>query len=301
MPKENTHLWFGHGILEHVREADMLADISAHIDSYHLGSIIPDTFFYSSRARVFEISESLHGKGGSPTNTAILMVLDEAKGSRDIAFILGYITHCALDAVFHPVVNSLAGNYYDDDPVLKARAAYLHRHLETGLDVRILNPLRLHCLISARMLKGMAFEGVISRIFVVPARRLRVTLAKQILFDRLFAGSWAYNLAGACRALGALKSDEPLSLFYKNLDNDPVRFEDPVRYHDQESGAEKVVTLDEMFARAREKALRMMKAAYGYAKGRIGRERLIEIIPGESLSTGKIPGCPAPSKDMRDM
>ena len=289
MPKENTHLWFAHELLDYLPEATLRGDISINIDEYHLGSFIPDTFFYSSDKTVENISEVIHGKAGTPTNRMILGVLDEARTQQDIAFILGYIPHCALDIVFHPVVNSLSGDYYDEDPVEREKAVYLHRLIETRIDVEIKNPLRIYHLVRPSTIRGLVFEDIASRSFFVPVEKIRSTLAKQLFLNRLFASIPAYRAAKLSHRLGVMKTRELLSLFYGSALYEGPSLHDPIRYRSLDTRAEMVISLAELFARAREKALRMIEAAYGYSKGTVSKERLIEEIPGENLSTGEIP------------
>ena len=291
MPKENTHLWFAHGLLDFVPETRMLKDVSAHIGQYHLGSIIPDTFFYSSDKSVGEISEIIHGKDSSPTNKIIIRVLDEAKGMSDVAFILGYISHCALDITFHPMVNSLSGNYYNEDPLERHEAVYLHRHIETCIDALIQNPLRIYRLVRVSLLSGLVFEDIIQKEHSVPPQKQERTLSRQLLANRLFASGGAFMLAKFLHNVGIIQSKEPLSLFYGNA-REYRCIENSVSYTDIKTGIGKTEQLSEFFARARIKALGMMEAAWGYAHGTITRERLLEMIPGENLSTGELPANP---------
>jgi hypothetical protein len=289
MPKENTHLWFAHDLLDYLPEASLRGDISHSIDEYHLGSFIPDTFFYSRTKSIENVSEVLHGKAGSLTNTVIFRVLDEAMTGRDIAFILGYISHCALDIVFHPMINSLSGDYYDEDPREREKAVTLHRRIETCIDVEIGNPLRIYRLVRLKTIRGLVFEDIVSRSFSVPVEGIRSTLSKQLLLNRMFASITAYRALSLAHRLGIVKTKEHLSLFYGSALHERPILQDPLRYHTSEAGPELVTSLAELFARAREKALRMMEAAHGYSKGTVSRKRLIDEIPGENLSTGEIP------------
>lgn len=288
MPKENTHLWFANGLLDYIPETTMIREISAHIGQYHLGSFIPDTFFYSTDASLELISEAIHGKDGKPTNEIIFRVLDEAKSMGDIAFILGYISHCALDITFHPMVNSLSGDYYDQNPLKKKEAVYLHRRFETCLDVSIQNPLRIYRLVRTEMIHGLAFEDIVGRIFSASPKDIRRILSRQLMANRIFASSPAYAGARLMYGLGLLKSKEFLSLFYGNIKgNDCIK--EPIRYRDLSTGIEKVEPLSTLFTRARLKALGMIETAWGYAQGTVSGEHLKEMIPGENLSTGELP------------
>jgi hypothetical protein len=293
MPKENTHLWFARSLLPEIRDPGMHGAISAGMASYLLGSIIPDTFFYSPIPSLVRISEFIHGKDGQPTNILIRSVLDRARGPEDIVFILGYISHCALDITFHPMVDSLSGDYYDPDPGLREQAMATHRSLETCIDIRIGNDLRMHRLLSPRLLRGLVFEDIVSRDFAATPGKVELALGLQILFNRLFASPWAYRLLGFLQGTGILKLRTFLSLFYGGVKDADACIPDPVRYRSPSTGAEMVESLSALFARARVKALPMLEAAWGYSRGSVSGGELVRFIPGENLSTGELP-APAP-------
>ncbi|MDT8272140.1 MAG: zinc dependent phospholipase C family protein, partial [Desulfomonilia bacterium] len=195
MPKENTHLFFSHGLLEDLPGDELLRELSLNIDAYYLGAVLPDSFYYSADNSVASISAFIHGKDGNPTNTLIFEVLDQEPRGADLALILGFITHCALDIVFHPVIYYLSGNYYDPDPKNRSRATYWHRHLETGLDIALDNTLRMPALVRPRVLKGLIFERLVSRHFKVTGSRIRGTIRKQVLLNRVFESRRVYRLA----------------------------------------------------------------------------------------------------------
>jgi len=293
MPKENTHLWFAQETLHHIPDRQLLRDISGHLGCYYLGSFIPDTFFYASGQTLSDISEILHGKDGALTNEAVLSVLENACGMRDIAFVLGYVSHCALDIAFHPVVNALAGDYYDKDPVQRSRSAYLHRRIETCLDKRINNRLRIYRLTSPGLVRGLAYEDFIIRRFSASGRALERMLFKQLFINRLFESRAVYTMLRLSYGLGILRHQEVLSLFYADVGDSACCLQDPITYYDSNARSEKQVSLDALFTRARDTALAMMLAAYGYARGSVSREQLLNAIPGASLSTGEIPSRPA--------
>jgi hypothetical protein len=285
MPKENTHLHFAHGVLEEFRGQAILQEISEYNSRYLLGSIIPDTFYYSSKESLTAVSEYIHGKTGNPTNIIILKVLDEARDARDIAFILGYITHCALDMTFHPVIYYLSGNYYDVDPGKKAHAVYLHRHLETCLDRDLKNTMRLHKIIMVTFLKDLVFEEIVSRDFRISIKDIRHTLKKQITFNKLFTSRPAYHLAKIAARCGLIEDTARLGLFYADVAGGEC-LPPLITVADLVTGQERVTTIDSLFTQARKKAVPMMRAAFSYWKGDIGREELISAIPGQSLDTG---------------
>jgi hypothetical protein len=287
MPKENTHLWFASTLLEEIRDRSMLEALRSGMSFYRLGSFIPDTCYYNSS--IDRISLTLHGQTGLRTNLMILSVLDRARGMDDIAFILGYITHCALDITFHPMIDALSGDYYDRDPVVRENAQFRHRLLETCIDLKLGHTLRVYRLARPRLLRGLAFEDIVSREFSVPAATLEATLRKQLLFNRAFASPAAYRLAVRLHSLGILRSLSLLGLFYECARLDPDCIQDPISYTNPYTGEKFTESLSALFARARAKALPMMEAAWGFSEGKVSGEELVKLIPGENLSTGLLP------------
>jgi hypothetical protein len=287
MPKENTHMFFAYELLEAFQEQEILRDISNYVNFYLFGSISPDIFFYSGTKELRAVSETLHGKTGKPTNIPILAMLEEAVRPEDLAFILGYITHCALDITFHPVIYYLSGNYYDNDPEKKAHAVYLHRHLETCLDLDLPNPFRLHAMIRTSQLKGLVYEKVICRDFAVTPRQVRQVLGKQILSNFLFTSRAAYLVFMILSRVGLTKDTAMSGLFYADTARGN-RLPSLLSVKDIITGEERTTTVKELFAQANRTAIPMMTAAYGYLKKSISREELVQAIPGLSLDTGKL-------------
>lgn len=287
MPKENTHLKFAHGLLEDFHGQDILRDISGHIWQYLLGSIIPDTFYYGGTDSLRRISESFHGKDGNPTNVTIVQVIDHARALSDIAFILGYVTHCALDITFHPVIYYLSGNYYDESPAKKAQAVYLHRHLETCLDRDIKNTMRFHRLIKTKHLKGLIFERIVADRFQVSVGSLRNCLCRQKLYNLIFTSPRAYRFAGLAAVSGLFKDTTQLGLFYADASSGE-QMPSAIDALDLIDGSAKPTTVAELFLSARNLAKSMMEAAYGYRAGTVAREDMLRIIPGLSLDTGRL-------------
>ena len=287
MPKENTHLHFAYGLLEEFQDCDILKDVSDNIWNYLLGSIIPDTFYYGSSASLRRISESFHGKDGNPTNITIVQVLDNARDKKDLSFILGYISHCALDITFHPVIYYLSGNYYDESPQKRARAVYLHRHLETCLDLDIKNSMRLHRLIRIKYLKGLVFEDIISQKFKVPIKGLRHSLRRQITYNVIFTINAAYHLAKLASKTGLFNDTSQLGLFYGDAGHDE-QIPPTIEAADLIEGRQWTTTINELFSNARILARSMMEAAYGYWIQSVTRDEMLHAIPGLSLDTGKL-------------
>jgi hypothetical protein len=285
MPKENTHIFFAEMVREGLENSELMSLLSREKNYYHLGAVMADTFFYGKDESIVKISDALHGKDGNPTNEIIINVLENRKFDRDLVHILGYITHCALDMTFHPVIYYLTGNYYREKKT-EGSVKYRHRYMETCLDIVIGNTFRMHSQLNPRILEGLIFESFIADRFSLPVSRVRRTFLRQMRFNRFFTSRAAYFAALILNSLGLLRDPDLLPLFYRGVTNRGCSTKENVQYRDPVSGEEKVTSVAELFAMAKDKALEMMTAAYEYSKGRITREECMKKIPGESLDTG---------------
>jgi hypothetical protein len=216
-----------------------------------------------------------------------VQVLDNARDKKDISFILGYISHCALDITFHPVIYYLSGNYYDESPEKRARAVYLHRHLETCLDLDIKNSMRMHRLIRIKYLEGLVFEDIISQKFKVPIKSLRHSLRRQITYNVLFTINAAYHVVKLASKTGLFKDTSQLGLFYGDAVYDE-QIPSMIEVADLIEGRQWTTTINELFSNARTLAKSMMEAAYGYWIKSVSRDEMLHAIPGLSLDTGKL-------------
>jgi len=287
MPKENTHIFFAEMARRGLEVSDIFDLLSREKEYYHLGAVNPDSFFYSRDESIIKISDRFHGKDGNLTNEIIIDVLENGKTDRDLAHILGYITHCALDMTFHPVIYYLTGNYYKHETT-EGSERYRHRYMETCLDMAIGNTFRMHFLLDPGLPEGLAFEPLISERFSVPVSIIRRTFVRQLRFNRCFASSAAYFVALVLNRFGLLTYPDLPPLFYRSVKRHDFSTEEKVTYRDLVSGEEKITSVAELFEVAKERAHDMMMAAYEYSTGRITREECLKKIPGESLDTGLV-------------
>lgn len=285
MPKENTHLWFAYSLLEELHGSEMLKCISCSLTSYLLGSVFPDTFYYASSPSLVRIAEGFHGRDGRPTNTFPLAILESSKAAVDVAFAMGFLTHCALDMTFHPVIYYLSGNYYDPDPRKRQIAVRTHRRLETCLDRDLGHRIRIWRIMKPWHGAGYIAKKVLREKYGVGACKLRYTLARQAAFNVAFTMKTAYLLA---RFLSpALVASPYLGLFYGDVAADD-HIPETIAAQDLVDGTPYTASVAELFKKARSLALRMMDAAYSYSKDTITKADLEEAIPGASLDTGRI-------------
>ncbi|MBN2178516.1 MAG: zinc dependent phospholipase C family protein [Deltaproteobacteria bacterium] len=290
MPKENTHIFFAEMVRKGLENLDLFTLLSREKKYYYLGAVMADTFFYGKAEAIVKISDTLHGKDGNPTNEIIIDVLKKGESDRDLAHILGYITHCALDMTFHPVIYYLTGNYYTQKE-MEGSVKYRHRYMETCLDIVIGNTFRMHSLFKPEFMEGLIFESLIADKFSLPLSTIRRTFVRQMRFNRCFTNTAAYLAALVINMFGLLRDPDLIPLFYRGVRSRDCGSTKNVQYRDLVSGEKKVTSVTELFELAKEKAQEMMIAAYEYSKGAMTLEECMEKIPGESLDTGllKIP------------
>jgi hypothetical protein len=289
MPKENTHLYFAHQVAEVIPDEALANLIRREMGVFYFGSVVPDTFYYSKKSEVIKISEYLHGKDGNLTNEFIFELLKKAKESRnqaDLVFALGFITHCVLDIVFHPVIYYLSGNYYDPNREAADRAIYLHRHLETALDARVNQSFYFDKLIRLSFLDKLSFDEVLIKKFGISRAEFLLTLRHKALLLKALHYDWLYYVLVALRRLGLVRRPVLVGIFYRNLKHEQHSLPDFIAYRHPVSGEAKQVTIQELFYKARHLAVDRLTAAYAYYLGEIKKEEALEIIHGESLSAG---------------
>jgi hypothetical protein len=285
MPKENTHIFFASELMQRLEHAELRHMLESHREYYFLGAVIPDTMYYSRRE---DISDTLHGKSGNLTNELILDMLEQGGNERDLAFCCGYISHCALDITFHPMVYYLSGDYYDPDPSRREHAAYMHRHIETCLDSFIENRMRMHALLKGSLIEGLVFERIASQRFSVDIREIRRALRTQLWMNRLFTSRAGYVVYVFLCRLGLIRDRTLKGLFYADIAHEACLDFSMISYRDILTGEGRQTTSQKLFGQAVSRAAAMLAPAYAYTQGAISREELIRAIPGESLNTGTL-------------
>lgn len=257
----------------------------------YFGCVAPDIFYYGKGEQIRSISEFLHGRYGNLTNEVVFELLDRAKKEKaeaDLVFTFGYLTHCALDIVFHPVVYYLSGNYYDKDPQKANEAVYLHRHLETFLDNKINHNFYYNDLINNRTLRKLAFSKVISDRFKISIKDQEKTLIRKSILLKVLKNDFILNILYLFYRPRLSKYKMFLGIFYGNLKKDNRIFPDVINYKDIISGEDRSTSITELFGRAENVAAQYIDCAYKYYNDSISLNNAKKIIRGESLNTGKI-------------
>jgi len=269
LPKENTHLFFASRLLASAAHRDVLELLNENQREFFLGAVFPDAFFYHPKRSVQSASARLHGIGDAP-GAIVSLFLAEARQRRcaaDAAFALGYLSHCALDSLFHPVVVELTGGYHDSDPGKRNAARYRHRLLETGVD-RQINP----CCTFEKMIEIGALNRLGSLdIFAgrnrLPPDALRNAFVLQRRANSLFLRKWAYTLARGAAAVGGPRWKPVLPLFYSHLEREKMAFPEKFAIASSGTTEHRTISVAGLLSEAAGFSDRLFAAAYGLFAG----------------------------------
>jgi len=260
MVYENTHLWAADQIRRRIKSRIIQETIGCNLDYYHLGAIFPDVLFYSRDPKISEAAYAFHGETGIPTNAFIFDVLDQVKDRPDektLAFIWGFLTHCAMDIVFHPVIFYFSGYSPQDDQTSQLHSEYLHLHYETIIDQHFNKEIFLENVINPAIVKDLAFPSI-RNIF---RRDIESCLKKQIFYFRLVHSRLYYIVFKMLANMG-LADKRLVAGFYANLAVETKKLPQKLIYRDIFSGSDMETTLEELMEEGLNMARKMVAAAY---------------------------------------
>ncbi len=285
MVYENTHLWAAEQIRSRIKNSTIEETIGNNLDYYHLGAIFPDVLFYSRDPKISEAAYFLHGKAGAPTNVFIFDVLDQIRDKLDkknLTFIWGFLTHCAMDIVFHPVVFYFSGYDPNDDQSGQLRNGYLHLHYETIIDRHFNKRIFLENIVKPAIVKNL----IIPSIRNISRQDIMDCLKKQIFYFRLIHSRLYYLIFKMFAKMG-LVDKRLVAGFYANLNVETKKLPEKLNYRDIISGSDKEATLEGLMDGGVDLAVKMIEAAYNYSVGKISKESCKSTIAGNNLDTGR--------------
>jgi hypothetical protein len=286
MTYENTHLWAADTIRGRLQSSVLNKLITDSIDGYYFGAVFPDTLSYSNDKKIREISNFLHGKTGIYSNDVVFEMLDMARRTGDkknLAFICGFLTHCAMDIVFHPIIIYFSGYKPGNRPREASKSAYLHWHYETYIDKRFNNSFYLDKIINPTVVRDLAVSSILN----ISEKIILDSLTKQISYFRRSRSQLFYNLYRMLNKIGLVER-KYLGGFYANLEVDPMRLPENLPYRDIISGENKETTMDDLMDEGIYMGLKMVESAYDYHCGKINRQVCEETITRKTLDTGRI-------------
>ncbi len=286
MSSENSHLWAADVVKEQI-ESDVLRElIGSNIDHYYLGAVFPDIFFYSRDKKTRDISSALHGKNGTLTNGLVFDVLDRIRHTGDkknLAFICGFLTHCAMDIVFHPIILYFSGYMPQNSKRKAAKSSYLHWHYETEIDKRFNNEFYLDEIIKLTVVPDLLAVSILN----TPELVISDCIRSQIILFKRFRRPYVYRTHRILSAIGLVEK-QYLGGFYANLKVDPSRIPDNISYRDIISGEDQETTMDDLMNQGIEMSIKMIESAFDYHCGKISLKLCKDTISGNNLNTGQI-------------
>ena len=285
MVYENTHLWAAEQVRRSIENRLIAEPIGSYSDFYYLGAVFPDILYYSRDSRISRAAYFLHGDTGASTNAFIFEVLDQVKKTSDeknLVFIWGFLTHCAMDIVFHPVVFYFSGYAPQDDRASRLHSEYLHLHYETIIDRHFNKGIFLEDMINPAIVKDLAIPSILN----VSRRDLATCLKKQIFYFRLTHSRLYYIIFKMLANMG-LADQRLIAGFYTNLAVETRKLPQALTYRDIISGSELEATLDGLMKQGIDLAAKMVAAAYDYYAGNISKQSCQETIAGQNLDTGR--------------
>ena len=324
-----------------------------HPELLYFGSISPDIFFYDIKLpwefgvkhRGLVWGDVIHGTDGENTLKHVfgmLHILQSADLQQQLTpgraltheekngltlFVLGYLTHVALDTVMHPLVYYFSGNYYAHEYRERLRAEARHRAIETVLDLYNLATIDSD-LRKYRAMKKMAlpkkWRDLVLSLYTLALRRAWPELTerqfgnvaaktarehplftvalrgykKEILFNRIFQnprlarlGLW-YNKKkhDALHAHSSLLYPAQSYHEYRDLDNDNqlLSFAALKTYRDPVDDREKNVNAQHLTKKAIARSHAFFRAAWLYAQGHITEDAAARTLKGYSLNHGRL-------------
>ncbi|MCL2015173.1 MAG: zinc dependent phospholipase C family protein [Defluviitaleaceae bacterium] len=151
MPGFITHYICGQAALK-AASPDIQQIIKPYEQFYNIGTQGPDIFFYYIPGLVLKptlrdigIHMHHHSFGDFMANMLDVLFMEEITAETKnllFAYISGFLTHYALDAIAHPYVYSQTGiRKTTDKPSVKIKYSVEHRKFETAIDSLLLNSL----------------------------------------------------------------------------------------------------------------------------------------------------------------
>lgn len=289
MPKENTHLWFAQTLLSATETADGLKLLRDKPLFFFLGSVIPDAFYYHPRPWTWRMPRVLHGSDSEWKNKTPAWLVGRAGRSEspaDKAFALGYLSHLALDRIFHPVIHVLSGKR--EGQAASYQIAAKHRLVETALDQIVNQRCLFHRIIQPRIgdhvqpLQALAVEVGLG------SKDVRQALTIQHLANRLILGRGAHKILAFLDRLPLLDLSILRNLCYAQLDQEPAFTEGASVVNSGDPGADKALVAVRrinwlrLFAKSKADALRMFRVCTAYWRGEMSADALEEMLPGRA-------------------
>jgi hypothetical protein len=303
VPKELTHWMIARAaaagldsVAARTREA-----VEGCPEAFLLGAVAHDGPFYLPKdRRMSSLAARLHGKGDddayAPVKRAIAEIPTGTRtASAAIAFAAGALCHMAADTVFHPAVFYFTG--FAAHPDLATSGAYLYRHreFESAMDLHYLSEhgagleRKLFALWRRAAARPDAKDLLVAaaRFYAVDGKPIAEAEAGRVFeqagrTQRLFfspAAGWLARLLGLPNKG---RNGDATPLFYRRGSVWDSYFTSPRSFRDPISGAAGTFDARELFARAVEQAVSLLRRLERASAG----DSAAFPFPGPCLESG---------------
>lgn len=272
MPREIVHC----EIVDRLRDAKLPTLLITHEAFAYLGALGPDAPYYYrlGGTPAEKIAETLHGSEGEDTLilprelSKYILTLPPDKRDPLWAFVIGYVTHCVVDSIFHPVIYYLTGDYYAGDPAKRAVARRDHRAFEVHLDSwweHTIGAPHYDLLSYWRTLSGTPAGGTLMTALgeITAGPDDAKIWSDSFWYMATLQRAFRSPIAGCC-AKGLIKIAPQLTpneaLFRRGRERGLPEFDLPLTYKNPVSGDEETVTLLDLRKRAIEECISITRA-----------------------------------------
>jgi hypothetical protein len=224
-----------------------------------------------------------------------------------LAFVCGFLTHVALDTVFHPCIYYLSGNYYHECPEERAMSTTRHRIIESWLDLfflsktstavgefRLLDDIRRNTPSNLALLRF--FFRSFARVEQVDEslwKYLQRGYNVQMFLNSKYADPRWTRMVGAANRILKGRLNSFMALFYPwDYVEIPLEILDFEFYRHPVTGEELPGNFDDLWEAARSRSLDFLESVREYIFHGGDQDRLVAVIKGYSLSMGLV-GVPA--------
>jgi hypothetical protein len=237
-----------------------------------LGAVFHDALFYATPpggVPLERLAHRLHGADGEDTFTLIRIQAEHAAEAETLlarSLLVGMVSHLYADAVMHPLVWHLSGDYYSPIPAEKTAARQRHRALEALMDMlvcpgmlgRSRYSLRLMLRRCPRILDGLPMARLGSMASMTPSAAtsaLGRAWATYAIFQAAYSNRLLARTAYTLRPALPGPAAELAALFYApQLMRQADALTGPVTFLHPATGQPHTASLDELMDQAADRA-----------------------------------------------
>jgi hypothetical protein len=138
MPKEIVHLWLADRVWDFFQSIPSLKLSTAGKILFLIGSLFPDSFFYSPFSAHYSLGDNLHELEGKAFYEVVKGNIWNSATPEEKLFLAGMMTHFLADGHWHPTINDVAQQMAEKLPGGFSQVFY-HRLLESFMQAHLID------------------------------------------------------------------------------------------------------------------------------------------------------------------